>query len=73
MGRVPGYLRGESGARSSNALGGGGSTIYDFVGSTITATVTMNGHFKFHYDESLSRLGPSRGYVVSSWNEISPN
>ena len=54
-------------------LGGGGSTTYDFVGSTITATVTMNGHFKFHYDESLARLGPSRGYVVSSWNEISPN
>lgn len=52
------------------SLGGGGTTTYDFVGASITSTVTMNGHFNFHYDEALGKVGPSRGYVVTAWNEI---
>jgi hypothetical protein len=51
-------------------LGGGGNNIYDFVGASVTSTVKMNGHFNFHYDENLKRIGPSRGYIVTSWNEI---
>jgi hypothetical protein len=54
-------------------LGGGGNNTYDFVGASVTKTVTMNGHFNFHYDESLAGRFPIRGYVVSSWNEIDPN
>ena len=54
-------------------LGGGGSSMYDFVGSSITASVTMNGHYHFHYDEALAKTGPTRGYVVSSWNEVGMN
>jgi len=50
-------------------LGGGGNNIYDFVGSTITKTVTMNGHFNFHYDECLKN-GPVKEYVITAWNEI---
>jgi hypothetical protein len=53
-------------------MNGGGSSTYDFVGASITKTVTMNGHFNFHYDEALSKYGPSRGFVVTSWNEMSP-
>jgi hypothetical protein len=53
-------------------LGGGGNNTYDFVGASITDTVRMNGHFNFHYDEALARIGPDRGYVPTSWNEISP-
>ena len=52
-------------------LGGGGSTRYDFVGSTITGSVKMNGHFQFHYDEALRGFGPRRGYAVNSWEEAS--
>ena len=51
------------------SLGGGGNSTYDFVGSSVTKTVTMNGHFNFHYDESLAKVGPSRGYVPTSWVE----
>ncbi len=51
-------------------LGGGGSTTYDFVGASVTKTVHMNGHFKFHYDEALRRHGPSRGYIIQTWDEI---
>lgn len=41
-------------------LGGGGSYTWDFVGSSVTKTVLMNGHFNFHYDENLARTGPFR-------------
>jgi len=54
-------------------LGGGGSDILDFVGSCITKTVTLNGHFKFHYDEALAKVGPMRDYVVASWTEVAAN
>jgi len=51
------------------SLGGGGNNTYDFVGATISKTVTMNGHFNFHYDENIARVGPSRGYIPTSWVE----
>ena len=51
-------------------LGGGGSTIYDFIGASVTSTVKMNGKFNFHYDENLGRLGPRRAYIAVSWDEI---
>jgi hypothetical protein len=52
-------------------LGGGGNNDYDFVGASITGSVKMNGHFKFHYDEALKKFGPSRGYAIVAWNEAS--
>ena len=51
-------------------LGGGGSSGDDFMGASITKSVTMGGHFKFHYDESLGKIGPRRGYTIVSWNEL---
>jgi hypothetical protein len=51
-------------------LAGGGSDGRDLIGATLTGTVHMRGHFKFHYDEALARTGPSRGYIVSGWDEI---
>jgi hypothetical protein len=51
-------------------LGGGGNNVYDFMGASITKTVQMNGHYKFHYDEALSKLGPIRDYIVTAWNAL---
>jgi hypothetical protein len=51
-------------------LGGGGNNTYDFVGSVIGNTITMNGHFNFHFDENLLAAGPSRGFVATSWREL---
>lgn len=51
-------------------LGGGGSTPYDFVGAAVVATVRLNGHYNFHYDEALAGLNADRRPVVTSWNEI---
>ena len=42
----------------------------DFIGASVSSTVKMNGHFHFHYDESLGRSGWAQGYVVNSRNEI---
>jgi hypothetical protein len=54
-------------------LGGGGNNTQDFVGASVTKTSTLNGHFNFHYDESLAGRFPIRRYVVYSWNELNPN
>ena len=42
------------------SLGGGGNTTQVFIGAAIGDTITFNGHFDFHFDESLIRNGPSR-------------
>lgn len=50
-------------------LGGGGNDTYDFVGASVTRTVKMNGHFNFHYDENLARVGGHRGFIPTKWQE----
>lgn len=49
---------------------GGGSGSNDFIGAAVGASVKMNGHYKFHYDENLGEFGYVRGYTVVSWNEV---
>ncbi len=51
-------------------LGGGGADVWDFVGSSVTRTVSMNGHFNFHFDENLRNIGPAKAYVANAWQEI---
>jgi hypothetical protein len=51
-------------------LNGGGKDNYDFMGASISRTVTMNGHVKFHYDEAVGEFGLSTGYLPISWDEI---
>jgi hypothetical protein len=42
---------------------------YDCVGAVIANSISMNGHFSFHYDEAPGRTGPSQGFVITSWSE----
>lgn len=51
-------------------LNGGGSTDLHFTGSCVMNNITVNGHYKFHYDESLANLGPKRDFVIVSWLEL---
>ncbi|MEY2408555.1 MAG: hypothetical protein QOF48_1225 [Verrucomicrobiota bacterium] len=53
-------------------MNGGGNNTTDFIGASITKSVTMHGHFNFHYDEALGRVAATRGWVVNSWNELEP-
>jgi Tfp pilus assembly protein PilX len=46
--------------------GGNGNNI---VGAVIGKTITVNGHYDIHYDESLARLFSSV-FVVTSWEEL---
>ena len=51
-------------------LNGGGSSTLDFIGSSVTKTVKMNGHYHFHYDENLKKNGPNDGYKAIAWKEL---
>ena len=53
-------------------LGGGGTSDYDFIGSAVVRSLTMNGHFHIHYDEAVLNA-QSHEYGVSAWNEVDPN
>ncbi|MBI3853135.1 MAG: hypothetical protein HY298_23030 [Verrucomicrobia bacterium] len=48
---------------------GGGNILYHLMGSVVCKSVKLNGHFSFHFDENLPRVGPARGYVATSWQE----
>jgi hypothetical protein len=51
-------------------VGGGGGSYYDAVGAFFCKNVKLTGNMNFHYDEALSLLGPSRGYIPSYWQEV---
>jgi Tfp pilus assembly protein PilX len=53
---------------ASLTLNGGGNNN-GLIGSAIVNTITMNGHYNFHYDESLGQNSPYR-YVAGSWSEL---
>jgi len=59
--------------RADFTMSGGGNNTLDFIGATITKTVKMSGHFNVHYDEALRKRGPAHGFVLTSWNEMSPD
>jgi hypothetical protein len=50
-------------------LAGGGNGIIDFIGSSVSKTVQMNGHYHFHYDESLKNFILENGYMAALWKE----
>jgi len=53
-------------------MNGGGNTDYDFVGALIVNSVKLNGHYKFHYDEALSRVANNPRLLIASWDEVTP-
>ena len=50
-------------------LNGGGNNN-NLIGAVVVNSVTLNGHYDFHYDTSLGTNGPTSGYVVTSWQEL---
>lgn len=51
--------------------GGGGNNTQDTSGAVVCNSVSLNGHWNFHYDQYLAITGPSRGYMASGWREVS--
>ena len=64
------FLGGLYAPNANLVLNGGGNSVVDFQGSCVVNSVTMDGHFNFHFDENLKRKGPVRGYQVTSWTEL---
>ena len=55
---------------ANTTMNGSGNTVYDFIGCLLINSVKMNGHFNFHYDEALSRIGGNGRFLITSWDEI---
>jgi hypothetical protein len=53
--------------------GGGGNNTLDTSGAIIVGSITLNGHWNFHYDEHLKVNGPNRGWIAKDWKEVSSN
>jgi len=47
----------------------GGGNNNGLIGSSITKTITLNGHYNFHFDENLLN-GQPRGYTIAAWREL---
>ena len=45
-------------------------SLFNFSGSVVVKNLMLSRPFRFHFDESLARRGPKRGFVVSSWQEL---
>ena len=41
----------------------------DYYGAVFGNNVTLRGNVQLHYDESLSSIGPSKGYNIAYWQE----
>ncbi len=54
------------------AMNGSGKNSMDFVGSLMVNSLTMNGHFNFHYDEALGNIEQFGRWLISAWDEIPP-
>lgn len=47
----------------------GGGNGYNIMGAVVGKSVTLNGHYDFHYDTALATNSINRGFVVASWQE----
>jgi hypothetical protein len=50
--------------------GGSGNNNLDTSGAMIVKSVTLTGHWNFHYDQALTNNGPSRGWIPKNWTEV---
>jgi hypothetical protein len=54
------------------ALNGSGNTNQDYSGALVANSIKMNGHFSFHYDESLNSTYVNSRFLIKAWDEITP-
>lgn len=45
-------------------------SLFNFSGTLNVNNLVLSRPFKFHFDESLARNGPRRGFVATSWQEL---
>ncbi len=57
-------------APEADFTGNGGGSSGGGSGSLVVRSITLHGHWSFHYDESLKNAGASRGWIAQNWTEI---
>jgi hypothetical protein len=55
---------------ASVTFNGGGNSTYDVAGAFMVHDVTINGHYNFHFDETLKTNLPPYRYVADNWQEV---
>ncbi len=53
-------------------MDGGGHLNNDFIGAIMCDSVTMNGHYSFHYDEALGKNAVDGRFIIGCWDEVDP-
>jgi len=43
---------------------------FNFIGSSIARSIILKGGSAVYFDENLLKVGPRRGYLVTSWQEL---
>jgi len=46
------------------------NSMFNFSGALVVKNLQLTRPIKFHFDESLARTGPRRGFTVASWREL---
>lgn len=54
----------------SVSFGGGGSSSYGFVGCLFCSSVSINGHYTFHFDQSLNNNSAADQFLPTMWQEV---
>lgn len=62
-----GYLYVPSSATSFN---GGGKSNYGFVGCLFCNSISINGHYTFHFDEVFDQTSAADQYLPTMWQEV---
>lgn len=68
QGTITAYIYAPEAALTLN--GGGSGSYYHSVGAFFINSVKLTGNMAFHYDEAFKLLGPNRGFIPISWQEI---
>lgn len=55
---------------SALSFSGGGNNTYDVVGAIFCKTISINGHYNFHFDTSLAPALPADQFIVINWQEV---
>jgi hypothetical protein len=57
-------------APNASFIANSDSALFDFSGTLTVNHLVLSRPFRFHFDESLARRGPRRGFIAASWQEL---
>jgi len=52
------------------ALNGAGHLDNDFIACLMIRSISVNGHYSFHYNEALGDVKHKPRLLITSWDEI---